>query len=823
MPQTQIMKWTFKLGLIFLLFSSCFQQGDQVVPMLNYVPENALAIVRINNLNQCKNLLNDNAFLQDLSKTETHAAINEHLKALKYLAHEHESVLAFVPDEGTQFLYISPTTESLIDSLHLDPDSLDQRIIKNKDFSTIELEDRTLYTATSGGNTLVSSSSQVLLEQLNSASKREVPATLLSLYQAAGTDKPASVFLRSQQGQTLLDSQLETSGSVRLTQLTDWISMDIEPTSRQLNLNGALIAKDSSSMLNLFRNVPPLGHKTPAFAPAEATAILSYTFEDHAAFTENQLHFLKQPTALDTLFNTVEEVGIFYMRKKKGVILSTFGTENINLFLEQIRAGTEEYIGNEIISLSQNEFLNVHFDPLIKNYNARYYTLLENAFVFAEDKSMLQAVIRNYNQGNTFSKTREFASVEKSLASESNILFVSKNRGLGPLLEKDFSPSLQKDMKTRALNDYAYACQVIGDDSFYHTNILIQKLSEIEDPRSTFPLFSVSLDAKLATEPQFVINHNTRKKEIVVQDENNVLYLISTSGNVLWEKQLSSRIQGKIQQVDLYKNGRLQLAFTTNDQFFVIDRNGKVVQPFEKTYEGGNLNPLAVFDYEQNRKYRLVVTQGNKVFMYNSRGDIVSGFTYTEAEDAILGAPKHVRVANKDYLVFKLADGSLKILNRIGKVRVDVKEKLDFSDNEVYLYRNKFIVSDKGGDIYAVDTKGKVNKNNLNLNEYHGFDATTKSLVTLNDNVINIKGKSVTMDLGVYTKPKIFYIYDIIYVSTTDIQNQKTYLFYSNGRSVADFPVLGNGMADLADIDNDRKLELVTKDQNNNLVVYKLN
>lgn len=823
MPQTRIMKWTLQFVLICLLLSSCFQQNNEALPMLNYVPENALAIVRINNLNQCKTLLNENAFLHDLSATETHKAVNEHLKALKYLAHEHESVLAFIPGEETEFLYISPTTESLIDSLHLDPDSLGQRIIKNKDFSTIELEDRTLYTATSGGNTLVSSSSQVLLEQLNAAARREVPATLLSLYQAASTDNPASLFLKSTQGQTLLDGQLEVSGSVRLNQLTDWISMDIEPSSRQLNLNGALIAKDSSSILNLFRNVRPLAHKTPALAPAEASSILSYTFEEYGTFTKNQLHFLSQPTALDTLFNSVEEVGIFYMQNKKGVILSTFGTENINLFLEQIRAGTDEYLGNEIISLSQSEFLNVHFDPLIKNYKAAYYTLLENAFVFAEDKGMLQTVIRNYNQGNTFSKTREYASVEKSLANESNILFVSKNKGLETLLEEDFSGSLQKDMKIRALNDYAYACQVIGDDNFYHTNILVQKLSEIEDPRSTFPLFSVSLDAKLATEPQFVINHNTRKKEIVVQDENNVLYLISTSGKVLWKKELSSQIQGKIQQVDLYKNGRLQLAFTTNDQFYVIDRNGKVVQPFEKTFEGGNLNPLAVFDYEQNRKYRLVVTQGNKVFMYNSRGDIVSGFTYTEAEDAILGAPKHFRIANKDYLVFKLADGSLKILNRIGKVRVEVKEKLDFSDNEVYLYRNKFIVSDKGGDIYAVDTKGKVNKNNLNLNEYHGFDATTKSLVTLNDNVINIKGKAVTMDLGVYTKPRIFYIYDVIYVSTTDIQNQKTYLFYSNGRSVADFPVLGNGMADLADIDNDRKLELVTKDENNNLVVYKLN
>ncbi|MDH3796245.1 MAG: hypothetical protein OER83_05180, partial [Flavobacteriaceae bacterium] len=174
------MKSTLRLVLICLLLSSCFQQRNEALPMLNYVPENALAIIRINNLNQCKTLLHENAFLQDFSSTEMHKAANEHLKALKYLAHEHESVLAFIPGEETEFLYISPTTESLIDSLHLDPDSLGQRIIKNKDFSTIELEDRTLYTATSGGNTLVSSSSQVLLEQLNAATRREVPATLLA-------------------------------------------------------------------------------------------------------------------------------------------------------------------------------------------------------------------------------------------------------------------------------------------------------------------------------------------------------------------------------------------------------------------------------------------------------------------------------------------------------------------------------------------------------------------------------------------------------------------------------------------------------------------
>src|SRR5690606_17554609 len=104
-----------------------------------------------------------------------------------------------------------------------------------------------------------------------------------------------------------------------------------------------------------------------------------------------------------------------------------------------------------------------------------------------------------------------------------------------------------------------------------------------------------------------------------------------------WKKQLNGRVQGRIEQVDIYKNGRLQLAFTTHNQFLILDRNGKEVAPFTFTYEGGNLNPLAVFDYEQKKDYRFVVTQGTKLFMYNRQGEIVKGFKYTQADQPILG------------------------------------------------------------------------------------------------------------------------------------------------------------------------------------------
>ncbi|MBT8222961.1 MAG: ribonuclease HII, partial [Eudoraea sp.] len=250
---------------------------------------------------------------------------------------------------------------------------------------------------------------------------------------------------------------------------------------------------------------------------------------------------------------------------------------------------------------------------------------------------------------------------------------------------------------------------------------------------------------------------------------------------------------------------------------------GKEVAPFAMKFKGGNLNPLAVFDYENNRNYRFVVTQGRKIYMYNRKGQTVSGFTYAEAEAAVLREPQHFRVGSRDYLVFQLENGSLEILNRVGKTRVPVSQRFNFSDNRVYLYRNQFTFTDDSGRLYAIDTKGKLSASRLNLDALHRIDATSKTLATLSENNLTIKGKPITLELGVYTAPKIFYLYDKIYVSVTDLQGEKVYLFDSQAKSIAGFPVYGTAGISLDDLDNDRKLELVTKGKDKDLILYRMN
>ena len=71
---------------------------------------------------------------------------------------------------------------------------------------------------------------------------------------------------------------------------------------------------------------------------------------------------------------------------------------------------------------------------------------------------------------------------------------------------------------------------------------------------------------------------------------------------------------------------------------------------------------------------------------------------------------------------------------------IKVKEQISFSGTEVSSYLKTFTTSDKSGNLVQVDTKGNVIRTNLELANGHKIASTTKSLVSLSENNLNIKG-----------------------------------------------------------------------------------
>ncbi|MEQ5790493.1 ribonuclease HII [Muricauda sp. NFXS6] len=810
--------------LLPILIASCTKEIKTKDSLLAHLPPNPALVLKITNLTNFKSELKNNSILKSVESFSHIKQVSDKIQGLEYLTTDKTCVLALyeVGKDNYDYILVAKNSSGLFNVDSVANKTVETLTYEGSHVTKYELDGLEVFSLQKNKDILMSSSMMLMENIIRVSENTPVDPTLKKLYEASSLDKSATIFINPSVNTSVLS--LKESSTTLENPFSSWVSLDFTANSDEINLNGVAMAPDSTkNFINLFKGTSPLANKTPSYTPLTAQAILSYTFDDYQVFAKNQNTYLDRVKKNDSLFNTIEEVGLMYLNNERAVLLKSFGTESLYDYLDSKKSASENYQGSEILVLDETNLVEDGFTPLVKDFDSNYCTIIENSFIFSEEKEVLQTVISNHKSSSSFDDDEGFQTAKASMANESSMLFVSNASGIGFFAEHELSPEVFEDIKDNDFKEHVFASQMVMDHGFGHFNVLASKIKKNQEKNTVSPLFTLELNTDLATEPQFVKNHRTKQQEIVVQDQNNVLYLISTDGKVLWTKQLDGRIQGEIQQVDIYKNGKLQLAFTTNDQFLVLDRNGDVVPPFNIDYEGGNLNPLAVFDYDGSRNYRFVVTQGRKVYMYNNQAEIVRGFTFSEAPSNILGAPKHFRVGNKDYLVFKQDNSTLRILHRVGSDRIKVPEKIDFSNNEVFLYKNKFSVTNKTGVLHQIDTNGKLTATNFNLNPDHGFYATSNTLVFMDDNVLSIKGRKVELELGVYSKPKIFYIYDKIYVGVTDIQNHQIYLFDSQAKPIPNFPIFGSSLIDLTDMDNDKKLELVAKDQDNSLIVYTIN
>ena len=169
-------------------------------------------------------------------------------------------------------------------------------------------------------------------------------------------------------------------------------------------------------------------------------------------------------------------------------------------------------------------------------------------------------------------------------------------------------------------------------------NLLLDWINKNNDinKRGVNNVLSIDLPKPPIISPQWLKNHRSNVMDIAIQDQDHVLYLYSNTGKLFWKKQIAGKIIGPIQQVDLYKNNRLQMAFRTQDKLIVLDRNGKIVKPFNiKLPKNEYPLPLSIFDYDNNRNYRFLVAQDKSLLMYDGRGKRVNGFKLKKVQAQI--------------------------------------------------------------------------------------------------------------------------------------------------------------------------------------------
>ena len=458
------------------------------------------------------------------------------------------------------------------------------------------------------------------------------------------------------------------------------------------------------------------------------------------------------------------------------------------------------------------------FTPLIDPIAPQFAFQWGDFFVFTETETAAQQLITVYTNGTTLAKTQYYENSATELSESSSFIIYDLQGTIGPWI----APFL--NAKSSQLNKFPLAVmQLSYDRDFAHINLVCKEVSQQQQSTGLITqVFSKQLDAMILGEPQFFSNHRTRGKDVVVQDIQNRLYLISASGSVLWKKQLDGPILGEVQEVDILRNGKKQLALVTPNTFYILDRNGKSVAPFPKKYKNKITQPLAIFDYDNKRNYRFVITQGKEVFMYDRDGKTVSGFTFKKAGSNIVLPPQHIRMGNKDYLLIAEKNGKLNILSRVGKERIKVNKVFAFSETPVLREGQSFVIIDKENTRHSISQSGKVTSEKLKVSENFWYAIRGGTKITLDDNLLRVNGKLVELPFGVYSEPNLCVSNRKTYVVVTDIQEKKVYVLDKSGKLMNGFPVYGSGQASMGDAKNNDKNALVVKGNDNEVLLYSL-
>lgn len=646
-----------------------------------------------------------------------------------------------------------------------------------------------------------------------------------------------------------------------------WSALDATLKNNSLTLNGFSLATDTNNnYLSLFKSQKPQDMEMLNYIPNHVAFLYHLGFSNSKQFFNDRKSLLK---AKNQFFNyqkyideqneafgiDLEEEFITHIGNEIAMITIEPLTENISndkfivihskdieqmksslLNIAQKSNGNDNSLHNES-TIHQLNFPNLFPNLLGKpffNLNHLFFTFINDYVVFGESESALTSYLTKIEYEKTLANDENFKIYKDNLSSSSNIFIynnIARSVNLYPhYLNQEYSSSVTNN--TEFLRKFeAMALQVSSSKNDLYYNNIYLKYNPVYK-QDTRTVWETKLDSIIKVQPQIVVNHTNNTKEIIVQDINNKLYLISNTGKVLWSKQLQEQIIGKIHQVDVYKNNKLQLLFNTASKIYLLDRNGKNVENFPVKLESIATNGITPLDYSNNKNYRLLIgCNNNKVYNYDITGRLVSGWEYNASNSYANSNIWHFAIQNKDYIVIPLESGEVKIVERSGKDRILLKNKLTAHSKNTNLIvnielKNCFLVStDTIGNVVKLYLNDRVENINFSNNNNSFFELTNLSnknsydYVFTTDNSLKVydTDKNNTLEFetesAITNKPLFFKMPDKsikIGLVTTD----KIYLLNNNGVLQDNFPLAGSTLFSISDLNNDNTSNLVVADKN---------
>ena len=763
-----------KYFYVFLVLWGCNLVDDRPKDIKDYIPENSLIIIKIHNLGKFKSDIKNNEVLNKIGNSKYNT--KKQLELINNLNDETELIISLTKNINEEVFTI------------ITKDSIKEFDVFHKRINNINIYSNSL--------------KNINEIQINYNKDFNKYAKTFNV------NDSFSLILKEEISKEFLNSIFNLNNKIQDNSL----SFGVNIFNDKILLNGLSFLDDSLKLSNnIFKGSISSELKNYEITPKNITSLKSYNFK-------NLNNYLKKAS-----IDEVKENRFSVILNNNSIEITEIKLDNEQVFifrLDEIKLFKDYLINKNTISTKHRGFeiynnTDLDINPFISfaNFNNKEKILLfKDYLVFSNNEKTLKQFINDNLNKNTLKSNSSFNRLFSSISS-----FNTLNNNYFSGSNYNFFNELNL---LNSKNDFTEnSFQLVQDNGIIHFNAVISKDTNEDENLKISKLFDVEIDEEIIMYPHFVKNHVTKNLDIVVQDAKNNLYLISKDGKVIWKKKINQPILGQISQIDIYKNGRLQLIFNTKNKIYVLDRNGNNVKQFPKTFNDPITQPLAVFDYDNNKNYRLLVTQGSELLMYDKNGKKVSGFKYKKSSNNITSKPKHFRILNKDFIVFKIGN-KMKILNRKGRERINVNDDINFSNQNVFEYNDKLISTTTDQKLVQIDVNGVIDLSSLkNLS----LNSDGSNLVVLDENSIKLSPNVASIPFGNYGSPQLSNINKNLLITLYDKQNKKSYLFNKNLILDTSFPVYSLTPMEIGDMNRDKKVEIIISNKNKFISCYTIN
>ncbi|WOI23048.1 hypothetical protein [Nonlabens ulvanivorans] len=806
-------------GLIAVLFISLFLIGcnDNVTvnqQILNRIPTDSKIIIATNDVKNLNDVLSSSALMEEVKELER---IQELKTASAFLLDydlKGESIIAISP-EGKDDIAITLITD-ILESKIIKADSMSVHTYDQITYAEDTTHEIPYYYLNHNGFH-IASTSRLVIESLIRRNVEDYifDSQFASIYdRTSGSD--LSIYIHGSQKdwlQHFLLKQNSRTSKVR----GHWFQLEPRKTDHVFNIDGIFTYADSSQQFHaIFNDLKAQQNRVPAIIPSNVDQAVIVTYKDAHKLHRQVNHYngttSKLNKTLQLILDNSTELAQVALPKTDALVFSLKPFEALFMDMDSATSAKFDYRNFTIYELRE-PVKTQGMQPLLPVNNYKFLTVIEDYLILSTTATAPEEFIVSYQNKSALSQQAWWEDLSNNISDSSTLMYFTS---LNIIQESVTDKGDSKIINKISSKDFPFmVSQYVHEKGYAHYHTSIPQIDASIQNTGIVQTGSYKSPRKIIAGPFLFPNHLTGKHDVAFQDEDFKLHLLTDTGKKHWSKQLDAIIIGQINAVDGYKNGRKQLAFSTSKSVYYLDRNGKDVNKYPIQIKGGITQPLSVFDYDNSRNYRFLVTHGKTLTMYDINGKVVKGFKYKK-QDEIISQPQHYRVGSRDYIAFAKADNTISLLNRTGKVRTKVKEKVSLT-GAMSFQKNLIKMLDGNQLIYLNPVTGKITNSGKTVSATEYYIALDGIEIIQNNNKLLINGKSIELPYGTYNNIKVDKLLREEYIHLIDSGENQVYLLDKKGAILNSFPVYGKENTAIAR----SKSNLLTTLDGDDIIIYK--